>query len=403
MDEDYLLNFKWDKFVGRRQPPLRGFIVYEGFIKWLNKRFDYNFSNLFLFFSTKKGSDIITDSFVNVQLKNKLLELIVKDIKKDIKPLYNDLKQFEKDTSNLLQFSKTLSTLKDTGNLEIFFDKFYELWRDFSPSLLFIIFLEEACENEVIKNQKDREEARADLFKEISSDLKSVLFDINKKLDNNKKQISFPEESRKYIILLKNLIKFRDLRKKIYDDCWYKYSKDFFTILGKMTGLDEHIDWVSPSVVKKSIVSKNNFIFENNAVIFFDNIKKKIDINYGKSVLTLKEKIVTSLIKSEIKGNIACNGFARGKVRIVEPHTRVEVFNEGEVIVSKMTTPDLILVIKKASAIVTDEGGVTSHAAVISRELNIPCIVGTKTATKVFKDGDLIEVDANKGIIKKLK
>jgi pyruvate,water dikinase len=60
-------------------------------------------------------------------------------------------------------------------------------------------------------------------------------------------------------------------------------------------------------------------------------------------------------------------------------------------------------IIKKCGAIVTDEGGITCHAAVISRELEIPCIVGTKIATQVLKDGDLVEVDANKGVVKILK
>ncbi len=58
---------------------------------------------------------------------------------------------------------------------------------------------------------------------------------------------------------------------------------------------------------------------------------------------------------------------------------------------------------RKAKAIVTDEGGVTCHAAIVSRELKIPCIVGTKIATRVLKDGDLVEVDADKAVIKILK
>jgi pyruvate,water dikinase len=65
-----------------------------------------------------------------------------------------------------------------------------------------------------------------------------------------------------------------------------------------------------------------------------------------------------------------------------------------------MTVPDLVSAMKRAAAIVTDEGGVTCHAAIISRELKKPCIIGTKVATKVFKDGDLVEVDANKGIVR---
>jgi pyruvate,water dikinase len=67
-----------------------------------------------------------------------------------------------------------------------------------------------------------------------------------------------------------------------------------------------------------------------------------------------------------------------------------------------MTSPDMIALINKASAIVTDDGGILCHAAVISRELKKPCIIGTKIATKVLKDGDLVEVDANKGIVRKI-
>ena len=62
-------------------------------------------------------------------------------------------------------------------------------------------------------------------------------------------------------------------------------------------------------------------------------------------------------------------------------------------------SPDFVPAMKKASAIVTDEGGITCHAAVISRELGIPCVIGTKIATKVLKDGDLIEIKANHGLI----
>ena len=67
-----------------------------------------------------------------------------------------------------------------------------------------------------------------------------------------------------------------------------------------------------------------------------------------------------------------------------------------------MTQPNIIDIAKKAAAIVTDEGGMLSHAAIISREFGIPCIVGTHYATKVFKDGDLVEVDADKGIVRKI-
>lgn len=76
---------------------------------------------------------------------------------------------------------------------------------------------------------------------------------------------------------------------------------------------------------------------------------------------------------------------------------------KGDILVSPMTTSAFMPAIKKATAIVTDEGGITCHAAIVSRELNTPCIIGTKIATQVLKDGDIVEVDANKGIVRLIK
>ena len=73
------------------------------------------------------------------------------------------------------------------------------------------------------------------------------------------------------------------------------------------------------------------------------------------------------------------------------------------VLVTSMTRPEMVVAMEKAAAIVTDEGGITSHAAIVSRELKIPCIIGTKVATKILKNGDLVEVDAFKGIVRKIK
>jgi pyruvate,water dikinase len=90
-------------------------------------------------------------------------------------------------------------------------------------------------------------------------------------------------------------------------------------------------------------------------------------------------------------------------VRIVKNQRQVQEVKNGEIIVSPMTTPDFMPAMKKAVAFVTDEGGITCHAAIVAREMKKPCIIGTKIATKVLKDGDLVEVDANKGIVKILK
>jgi pyruvate,water dikinase len=80
----------------------------------------------------------------------------------------------------------------------------------------------------------------------------------------------------------------------------------------------------------------------------------------------------------------------------------MKYFNYGDILVTIMTSPDFVVVMKKAAAIITDEGGLTSHAAIISRELEKPCIVGTRSASRILKDGDLVEVDANLGVVRKI-
>jgi len=106
---------------------------------------------------------------------------------------------------------------------------------------------------------------------------------------------------------------------------------------------------------------------------------------------------------TEVKGISACKGIAKGRVKLYLNKTDMDSGESGYIMVAKHTQPQDAVYMKKAIAIVADEGGVTSHAAIVSRELGIPCIVGAKIATSVFKDGDLVEVDAYKGIVRKLK
>ncbi|MBI4049510.1 MAG: hypothetical protein HY395_01685 [Candidatus Doudnabacteria bacterium] len=105
--------------------------------------------------------------------------------------------------------------------------------------------------------------------------------------------------------------------------------------------------------------------------------------------------------KNEVRGQAAYLGLVQGKVKVVLDPKDFQT-KDKFVLVTTMTTPSFVQFLKHVVAIVTDEGGLTCHAAIISREFKIPCVIGTKFATKVFKDGDLVEVDANKGIVRKL-
>ncbi len=136
------------------------------------------------------------------------------------------------------------------------------------------------------------------------------------------------------------------------------------------------------------IYHKGNIIFNGNEYFKLNNIQiinpsKK----HGKIIL----------------GKSAYKGFVQGKVKIVFELSELEKVQRGDVLVTPMTTPEMILALKKASAIITDEGGITCHAAIVSRELKIPCIIGTINATSILKDGDMVEVNANQGVVKILK
>lgn len=103
-----------------------------------------------------------------------------------------------------------------------------------------------------------------------------------------------------------------------------------------------------------------------------------------------------------VKGAIGNRGLARGRVAIVRTVHDLRRVRHGDILVAVTTNPDYVPAMRKSKAIVTDEGGITSHAAIVARELNIPCVVGTKTATKILNNGDRVEVDATKGTVRKL-
>ncbi|GEM_PF-6079371 len=104
----------------------------------------------------------------------------------------------------------------------------------------------------------------------------------------------------------------------------------------------------------------------------------------------------------EVSGSVANKGNATGRVTIVISSADFSKVQKGDVVVASMTRPEFAPIFPLCAAIVTNEGGVTCHAAIISRELKIPCVIGTRIATQVFKDGDVVEVDADKGVVRKL-
>ncbi|MEM2954570.1 MAG: phosphoenolpyruvate synthase [Candidatus Nanoarchaeia archaeon] len=119
-------------------------------------------------------------------------------------------------------------------------------------------------------------------------------------------------------------------------------------------------------------------------------------------VTTLKkETMPEEKISGEpvLKGLGASPGIVSGPVRIIFSMAELNKIQKGDILVTTMTTPDFVPAMQKANAIITDHGGMTAHAAIVSREMGKPCVVGTKTATKNLKDGEIVTVDGDRGLI----
>ena len=103
-----------------------------------------------------------------------------------------------------------------------------------------------------------------------------------------------------------------------------------------------------------------------------------------------------------VKGQVGFPGIVKGPVKVLRTTNQVKEVQDNDIIVSPMTIPEFLPAMKKAAAFVTDEGSSLCHAAIVARELKKPCVIGTKIATQVLKDGDLVEVDAEKGVVRKI-
>jgi len=140
------------------------------------------------------------------------------------------------------------------------------------------------------------------------------------------------------------------------------------------------------------------------SVVIFSG--KKFNIYTGKEAQKIIKKNIQKNKQpakvNQLTGQVAYSGRVLGRVKLVLSSQDNSRMKKGEILVSEKTEPSLMPAINKAAAIITNTGGMTCHAAIVARELRIPCVIGTKIATKVLKDGDKVEVNADKGIVKKL-
>ncbi|MFH0906872.1 MAG: PEP-utilizing enzyme [bacterium] len=161
-------------------------------------------------------------------------------------------------------------------------------------------------------------------------------------------------------------------------------------------------------IVNNDIPDKNELRKRKKQYIYFNgkihtglNIKQ-LEKTANISILQKKNKLFSDTIL-HFRGTTAMTGQVKGRAKIVFETKHLKKINKGDILVSPMTTPDYLMAMTKASGFITDEGGITCHAAIVAREINKPCIINTKIATQFLKDGDLIDVNANQGVVRVIK
>ena len=249
--------------------------------------------------------------------------------------------------------------------------------------------------------------------------LNYFIYNIENKRLSSDKQFEELLNNSNFNELIKNML--TAMRDFIYLQTLLSESYTRMMVMGKISVMREIV-----SRINKDIESYVCLDFNEQKEVIYDtkNYDKYVEMNKyckgrvkidnykkilkGKDVTILKQKVndyCLSLIKEKLKsgrvirGTSVNGGIVKGKAKIIKTMKDLSKINNGDILVADMTSPDYVTVFNKVVAFITDEGGLTCHAAIVSKEFNVPCIVGTQFATQILKDNTLIEVDANNGII----
>jgi len=331
----------------------------------------------------------ITESFISTEFKSRML--ILKEIKKDhlLVELFSKGKEealksiqnypelnslIEKHTKNFFWVENNYAKMEPISK-ETFIDKICaEIYLDPNKEL-------KQLDELVFKTRREKEKLVKEL--NLNSEFKNLI--------KIAEVFAYMQDERKKYVLISN-----------------HYQRLFLDEIGKRLDLSRReMDYTIFPELKEMLlenkINKEKLSKRYNGCLAIYSLNG-YELLDGELAQNINEEIFTPKLDSEeLKGSCASKGTAKGPVKIIKKIHDLANFHKGDILVASMTRPEMVVAMKKAAAIVTDEGGITSHAAIVSRELGIPCIVGTQYATKILKDGDLVEVDANKGTVKKIK
>ncbi|PIN76360.1 hypothetical protein COV17_02805 [Candidatus Woesearchaeota archaeon CG10_big_fil_rev_8_21_14_0_10_36_11] len=236
----------------------------------------------------------------------------------------------------------------------------------------------------------------------------------NLKLGSPYEKMSFNEATQKVNLNNDQKVKFQMIKELGYikdarDDYRRKgifYIQNLFAEIGKRMGVSlKNVAYLTESEIINFLNGKQVNLHKGKkrqeGFLMYMKDGKYICIDHAINEELVKIGFSEEEIKvSEIKGTVACRGKAIGTVKIVRTVHDILKIKKGDILVAVTTHPDYVPAMQKSAAIVTDEGGMLSHAAIVSRELGIPCVVGTTNATKILRHGSKVEVDATNGVIR---
>ncbi len=343
---------KWKKEAQRENDFLKNYLLYESFVDNFLKKWNFPHPE---YLTVRKGQSY-THHF-NPESYSGIAQFVSEQSKKDPEFVNCLLEEGKIHFDNLINFVENLTELKNKTDPQILelIKEYFRLYKEPYPYFLLTVDAE-------LFEKQNTEEAKA-----IVEKLGRLRL-YGRSSFNKTHELAVPlfEEVANRPALSITELKFLN-------------PKEIISLLE------------NKEKIKKTIQERDSCFF------FHDGHKFELHENAS---LTIHEP---ENYNSELKGQTAFQGVYQGKVKVVKTIQDLQNLAGGEVLVLQMTTTDLIGPnLLKAGAIVTDEGGITCHAAIISRENKIPCIIGTRIATRMLKDDDRVEVNATNGIVKKL-
>lgn len=263
----------------------------------------------------------------------------------------------------------------------------------------FLNFLRDIIKNLSIENAKN-ELGKIENPEKLIQKQKELLTELN-----------LPYEIVNELEFIREITLLKDERKKIVLTMLH-HIFGFLEEFSRRTGIDDkligycRVDEI-PLLLKNSL-PLSLLETRRNGCVLVSSKEDRFSIITGNEYLEIKKSVLENKHTgnlTEIAGNVACRGpdsIIRGIARVILNPNNAFI-EKDNILVTSMTRPEFVPLMKNAKAVITNEGGITSHAAIVSRELNKPCIIGTKNATRVLETGDEIEMRMNHGIVRILK